>query len=119
MQGGTIMDASIIEASSSTKNRTGQRDPEMHQVKKGNQYYFGMKLHIGVDAVTGMVHSFSTTRANAHDVTEAHRLLHGRESQVWGDAWVRGGAETGGEPEGSGGLAGGAEARAAAEAGTG
>ena len=112
------MDASIIEASSSTKNRTGQRDPEMHQVKKGNQYYFGMKLHIGVDAVTGMVHSFST-RELTRRCDGGHRLLHGRESQVWGDAWVRGGAETGGEPEGSGGLAGGAEARAAAEAGTG
>ena len=86
MQGGTIVDASIIEAPSSTKNRTGQRDPEMHQVKKGNQYYFGMKLHIGVDAVTGLVHSLSATSANVHDVTEAHRLLHGGEQQVWGDA---------------------------------
>ena len=83
---GTIVDASIIEAPSSTKNRTGQRDPEMHQVKKGNQYHFGMKLHIGVDAQTGLVHSFSTTPANVRDVTEAHRLLHGGESQVWGDA---------------------------------
>ena len=98
---GTIVDATImeappswtppkrrhrIEAQSSTKNRTGQRDPEMHQVKKGNQYHFGMKLHIGVDARTGVVHSFSTTSANVHDVTEAHRLLHGGEEQVWGDA---------------------------------
>ena len=83
---GTIVDASIIEAPSSTKNRAGRRDPEMHQVKKGNQYHFGMKLHIGVDAQTGLVHSFSTTPANVHDVTEAHRLLHGGESQVWGDA---------------------------------
>ena len=83
---GTIVDATIIEAPSSTKNRTGQRDPEMRQVKKGNQYHFGMKLHIGVDAKTGLVHSFSTTSANVHDVTEAHRVLHGRESQVWGDA---------------------------------
>ena len=55
-------------------------------MKKGNQYHFGMKLHIGVDAKTGLVHSFSTTSANVHDVTEAHRVLHGRESQVWGDA---------------------------------
>ena len=78
------MDATIIEAPASTKNRTGQRDPEMRQVKKGNQYHFGMKLHIGVDAKTGLVHSFSTTSANVHDVTEAHRVLHGRESQVWG-----------------------------------
>ncbi len=79
---GTIVDATIIEAPSSTKNRTGQRDPEMHQVKKGNQYHFGMKLHIGVDARTGVVHSFSATSANVHDVTEAHRLLHGGEEQV-------------------------------------
>ena len=87
---GTIVDATIIEAPSSTKNRTGQRDPEMHQVKKGNQYHFGMKLHIGVDAETGLVHSMTTTPANVHDVTEAHRLLHGRESQVWGDAGYMG-----------------------------
>ena len=84
------MDATIIEAPSSTKNRTGQRDPEMHQVKKGNQYHFGMKLHIGVDAETGLVHSMTTTPANVHDVTEAHRLLHGRELQVWGDAGYMG-----------------------------
>jgi IS5 family transposase len=87
---GTIVDASIIESPSSTKNRAGSRDPEMHQVKKGNQYYFGMKLHIGVDAETGLVHSFSTTPANVHDVTEAHRLLHGGEWQVWGDAGYQG-----------------------------
>ncbi len=83
---GTIVDASIIEAPSSTKNRAGARDPQMHQVKKGNQYHFGMKVHIGVDAETGLVHSMTTTPANVHDVTEAHRLLHGAESQVWGDA---------------------------------
>ncbi len=83
---GTIVDATIIEAPSSTKNRAGQRDPEMWQTKKGNQYHFGMKLHIGVDADTGMVHSLSTTSANVHDVTETHRLLHGRERRVWGDA---------------------------------
>jgi len=83
---GTIVDATIIEAPSSTKNRTGERDPEMRQVKKGNQYHFGMKLHIGVDAETGIAHSLSTTSANVHDVTQAHRLLHGGEQQVWGDA---------------------------------
>ena len=83
---GTIVDATIIEAPSSTKNRTGERDPEMRQVKKGNQYHFGMKLHIGVDARTGVVHSLSATSANVHDVTQAHRLLHGGEQQVWGDA---------------------------------
>ena len=83
---GTIVDATIIEAAPSTKNRTGQRDPEMRQVKKGSQYHFGMKLHIGVDSETGLVHSFATTSANVHDVTQAHRLLHGGERQVWGDA---------------------------------
>ena len=83
---GTIVDASIIEAPSSTKNRCGKRDPQMHQTKKGNQWYFGMKAHIGVDADTGIVHSLSTTAANAHDVTEAHNLLHGGETQVWCDA---------------------------------
>ena len=66
------MDASIIEAPSSTKNRAGERDPEMHQTKKGNQWHFGMKAHIGVDSETGIVHSLSTTAANVHDVTEAH-----------------------------------------------
>ena len=76
---GTIVDATIIESPSSTKNRTGQRDPEMRRVKKGNQWHFGVKLHIWVDAKTSLVHSFSTTSANVHDVTEAHRLLHGEE----------------------------------------
>ena len=80
---GTIVDASIIEAPSSTRNRAGERDPEMHQTKKGNQWHFGMKAHIGVDSETGVVHSLSATAANAHDVTEAHRLLRGRETQVW------------------------------------
>ena len=87
---GTIVDASIIEAPSSTKNRCGKRDPEMHQTKKGNQWHFGMKAHIGVDADTGIVHSLSTTAANAHDVTEAHNLLHGGETQVWCDAGYQG-----------------------------
>ena len=90
LQEGTIVDASIIEAPSSTKNRAGARDPEMHQVKKGNAWHFGMKVHIGVDAQTGVVHSVSTTGANVNDVTEAHRLLHGGESQVWGDAGYQG-----------------------------
>ena len=87
---GTIVDATIIEAPSSTKNRSGERDPEMRQVKKGNQYHFGMKLHIGVDAKTGLVHSLATTSANVHDVTQANWLLHGEESQVWGDAGYTG-----------------------------
>ena len=87
---GTIVDATIIEAPSSTKNRAGERDPEMHQTKKGNQWHFGMKAHIGVDADTGIVHSMSATAANAHDVTQAHNLLHGGETVVWGDAGYQG-----------------------------
>ena len=87
---GTIVDATIIEAPSSTKNRAGERDPEMHQTKKGNQWHFGMKAHIGVDSETGIVHSMSATAANAHDVTEAHNLLHGGETVVWGDAGYQG-----------------------------
>ena len=90
LQEGTIVDASIVEAPSSTKNRAGERDPEMHQTKKGNQWHFGMKAHIGVDSETGIVHSLSTTAANAHDVTEAHNLLHGGETQVWCDAGYQG-----------------------------
>ena len=90
MREGTIIDATIIEAPSSTKNQSGERDPEMSQAKKGNQYHFGMKLHIGVDADTGLVHSMATTPANVHDVTQAHRLLHGGELRVWGDAGYTG-----------------------------
>ena len=87
---GTIVDATIIQAPSSTKNREGQRDPEMRQTRKGKQYYFGMKLHIGVDAETGIVHSMVTTGANVHDVTQAGNLLHGSEKRVWGDAGYTG-----------------------------
>ena len=87
---GTIIDASIIEAPSTTKNRARRRDPEMHQTKKGNQWHFGMKLHIGADAETGIVHSVATTAANVHDVTVASRLLHGGEKAVWGDAGYQG-----------------------------
>ena len=87
---GTIVDASIIEAPSSTKNRSGERDPEMRQTKKGNEWHFGMKVHIGADAETGVVHSVTTTPANVHDVTEAHRLQHGGEKRVWGDAEYQG-----------------------------
>ena len=87
---GTIVDATIIAAPPSTKNRNSERDPEMHQTKKGKQWHFGMKAHIGVDAETGIVHSLSTTAANAHDVTEAHNLLHGGETVVWGDAGYQG-----------------------------
>ena len=77
-------------APSSTKNRERARDPEMHQTRKGRQWFFGMKLHSGTDARTGLVHSVSTTAANVSDVTEAHRLLHGGESAVWGDAGYQG-----------------------------
>ena len=84
------MDATIIEAPSSTKNRNQERDPEMHQTKKGNQWHFGMKAHIGVDSDTGIVHSMSTTAANAHDVTETHHLLHGGERVMWGDVGYQG-----------------------------
>ena len=80
------MDASIITAPSSTKNRKGEQDPEMRQTRKGNQWYFGMKAHIGVDAQSGLVHSVETTPANESDVATAHALLHGGEERVWGDA---------------------------------
>ena len=87
---GSIVDATIIAAPPSTKNRKKARDPEMHQTKKGNQYYFGMKAHIGVDARSGLVHSLVTTAANVADVTQAHRLLHGDESLVLADAGYQG-----------------------------
>ena len=84
------MDATIIEAPPSTKNHARERDPEMRQTKKGNQWHFGMKAHIGVDSETGIVHSMSATAANSHDITEAHNLLHGGETVVWGDAGYQG-----------------------------
>ena len=83
---GTIVDATIISAPSSTKNEERQRDPQMHQTKKGNQWYFGMKAHIGVDASSGIVHTVVTTSANVHDVTQAHLLLHGEEKIAYGDS---------------------------------
>lgn len=87
---GSIVDATIIEAPSSTKNATGERDPEMHQTKKGNQWHFGMKMHIGVDDALGLIHSIESTPANVHDVTVADRLLHGGEDTVWADAGYTG-----------------------------
>lgn len=87
---GTIVDATIIAAPSSTKNRQKARDPEMHQTKKGNQYYFGMKAHIGVDSAGGLVHSVTTTAANVADITETAKLLHGEEEAVWADAGYTG-----------------------------
>ncbi len=83
---GTMIDATLIAAPSSTKNQRGERDPEMHQVKKGNQWHFGMKAHIGVDADSGLVHTVVGTAACVSDVTQAHRLVHGQERQVFGDA---------------------------------
>jgi IS5 family transposase len=87
---GTIVDATLIAAPPSTKNRTGERDPEMHQAKKGNQWHFGMKAHIGVDAESGLTHTLVTTAANVNDVTQAHALLHGQETDVFGDAGYTG-----------------------------
>jgi IS5 family transposase len=87
---GTVVDATLIAAPSSTKNSTGERDPEMHQTKKGNQWHFGMKAHIGVDADSGLVHSVIGTAANVHDVTQGHGLLHGEESVVFADAGYQG-----------------------------
>jgi transposase, IS5 family len=87
---GTLVDATLIAAPSSTKNSTGERDPEMHQTKKGNQWHFGMKAHIGVDAETGLVHSVVGTAANVNDVTQAHKLLHGAETDVYADAGYQG-----------------------------
>lgn len=83
---GTIVDATIIGAPSSTKNKDKKRDPEMHQTRKGKQYYFGMKMHIGVDSQTGLTHSAVITAANVHDKHPLPDLLHGREQQVWGDS---------------------------------
>ncbi len=87
---GTVVDATLIAAPSSTKNQDGERDPEMRQTKKGNQWHFGMKAHAGVDADSGLVHSVATTAANAHDVTQAHALLHGEETDVFADSGYRG-----------------------------
>ena len=90
MREGTIVDATIIAAPSSTKNQDGERDPEMHQTKKGNEWRFGMKMHIGVDDRDGLIHSIETTAANVHDLTAADQLLHGEEQRVWGDAGYTG-----------------------------
>ena len=83
---GTIVDSTIIAAPSSTKNKEKKRDPEAHQVKKGNTWHFGYKAHIGVDKDSGLVHTVEATAANVHDVTEASRLLTGDEDEVYGDS---------------------------------
>ena len=87
---GSIVDATIIAAPSSIKNAEGTRDPDMHQTKKGEQWYFGMKTHIGVDADSGLVHTVTTTAANEADVEQVADLLHGKEKQVWADSGYRG-----------------------------
>jgi len=87
---GTAVDATLISAPSSTKNKSGERDPEMHQTKKGNQWYFGMKAHIGVDAESGFVHSVVGTAANVSDITQAGALLHGEETVAFADAGYQG-----------------------------
>src|SRR5208283_5007659 len=90
---GTIVDATIIHAPSSTKNADQQRDPEMHQTKKGNQWYFGMKAHVGVDSRTKIIHSVVVTAANVADSRVLPELLHGEERKVWGDQAYRGQGE--------------------------
>jgi IS5 family transposase len=90
MKQGTLVDATLIEAPCSTKNKRGERDGEMHQTKKGNQWYFGMKAHIGVDAKSGLTHSLETTSANEHDLNQVGNLLHGEEAFVFADAGYQG-----------------------------
>ena len=90
VKGGTIVDATIIAAPSSTKNRTETRDPEMRQTRKGRQWSFGMKLHIGADSKTKLIHSMTATAANVHDANVLGQLLHGKETRVYGDQAYRG-----------------------------
>jgi len=90
LSGGTIVDATLIAAPSSTKNDEKKRDPQMQQTRKGNQWYFGMKVHIGVDSRSGLVHSASVTAANVHDSQQLPNLLHGQETRMYGDSAYRG-----------------------------
>ena len=90
LSGGTIVDATLIAAPPSVKNQDKSRDPEMHQTKKGNQWHFGLKLHIGADSRTGLIHSASVTAANIHDSHEVPNLLHGEETRFYGDSAYRG-----------------------------
>lgn len=87
---GTIVDATLIAASPSTKNEDKARDPEIHQSKKGNDWHFGLKAHIGVDAASGLTHTVVVTAGNVGDVTQAHALLHGDEVAAMGDAGYQG-----------------------------
>ena len=90
LRSGTVVDATLISAPSSTKNASGERDPEMHQSKKSQQWFFGMKAHIGVDADSGLVHTVLGTSGNVNDVVEANSLLHGHETDVFADAGYQG-----------------------------
>lgn len=99
MREGTIVDATLIAAPPSTKNHDRERDPEMHQSKKGNEWHFGMKAHVGVDMATGLVHTVVGTAGNVADVTQAHALLRGSEKVVLGDAGYQGVAK---RPENTG-----------------
>jgi len=90
LRAGTVVDATLIAAPSSTKNAGGERDPEMHQTKKANQWHFGMKAHIGADAESGLVHTVRGTAANVNDVVEANSLFHGDEANAFGDAGYQG-----------------------------
>jgi transposase, IS5 family len=100
LRAGTVVDASLIAAPSSTKNHSGERDPEMKQSKKGQQWYFGMKAHIGVDAESGLVHTVRGTAGSVNDVVEANALLHGQETEVLGDAGYQGADKRPDAPEG-------------------
>ena len=90
LKAGTAVDATLIAAPTSTKNKDKKRDPEMHSSKKGNQWYFGMKAHIGVDADSGLVHTVRGTSGNVSDIAEANSLLHGEENVAFGDAGYQG-----------------------------
>jgi IS5 family transposase len=90
LRAGTVVDATLIAAPSSTKNASGERDPEMKQSQKGQQWFFGMKAHIGVDADSGLVHTVRGTACSVNDVVGANTLLHGQETQAWGDAGYQG-----------------------------
>lgn len=90
MNGGTIVDATIIEAPSSTKNKKGERDPEMHQIMKGHEWHFGMKLHAGVDAGSGFVHTITATPGNVHDIAETSKLLREDDEVIYGDSGYTG-----------------------------
>ncbi len=90
MHGGTVVDATLIAAPTSTKNIDGKRDPEMHQTKKGNEWYFGMKVHSGVDAGSGYVHTITGTSANVHDIVETSKLIREDDEVVYGDSGYSG-----------------------------